>query len=387
MKSDPQNPFAAAAQPATNGAPSLNPFQTATPVNGAAPAETSPFAGVGTDTPFGLVDSSAGRPAKLPERRFPTEPAGSAEVQEEGAVAQSPFEKTGGAQEPVQPSQAAPSPFEAVVGGPSEGFLAEPAGQQPQPPHPAANQARPQQFEQSVAPATPPVPAGPAVEAPVLNGATPFAVPAAAASQAFSPASAPPAGRNGNNGSGHGAFAAPTREEFAVPAQHQSPRYEEPVALKDVVSTPERAPEAAPAQEPSAAPQAAARGPQNPAPQGPSSYAHGGTPQLVLRAIFGVNHELSADEMLQRARTLPGVRNLSVVGPEEAQAMRVLRGSVSRMGFGDEHSIALSSAGGDVDIIEDDGTTLAVLHEDGGYAAGVRETLIIVTRELSRLSS
>ena len=100
-----------------------------------------------------------------------------------------------------------------------------------------------------------------------------------------------------------------------------------------------------------------------------------------------MNHELSADEILQRARTLPGVRNLQVVGHEEAQAMRVLRGSVSRMGFGDEHSISLNSEGGDVDIIDEGGVTLAILHEDGGYAAGVRETLIIVTRELARLTS
>ncbi|MEN8846631.1 MAG: hypothetical protein ABF377_00975 [Akkermansiaceae bacterium] len=91
--------------------------------------------------------------------------------------------------------------------------------------------------------------------------------------------------------------------------------------------------------------------------------------------------------MLQRARTLPGVRNLRIVGAEEAAAMKVLRVSVSRLGFGEEHSIGHSSADGDVDIIEEKGTTVAVLHEDGGYAAGVRETLIIVTRELARLTS
>lgn len=116
-----------------------------------------------------------------------------------------------------------------------------------------------------------------------------------------------------------------------------------------------------------------------------SSVAHAGTPQLVLRAVFGVTHELNANEMLQHALHLPGVRKLAVVGLDEARAMQVLREKVSQLGFGEQHSITLSSRDGDVDIIEEEGTTLAVLHESGGYAPGVRETLIIVTRELAHL--
>lgn len=34
-------------------------------------AEQFPFAGVGTDSPFGLVNSNAGHRANLPKRRFP----------------------------------------------------------------------------------------------------------------------------------------------------------------------------------------------------------------------------------------------------------------------------------------------------------------------------
>lgn len=110
----------------------------------------------------------------------------------------------------------------------------------------------------------------------------------------------------------------------------------------------------------------------------------GETSQLVLRAIFGVTRELDKTEILQRARTLPGIRNLQVVGQTEAAAMAALRNSVQRMGFGDQSSLSLTTSGGVVDIIEETGTTLAVLHE-GTYAAGVRETLIIVARELARL--
>lgn len=116
-----------------------------------------------------------------------------------------------------------------------------------------------------------------------------------------------------------------------------------------------------------------------------ASDVTGETSQLVLRAIFGVTRELDRDEILQRTRTLPGIRNLHIVGQSEGAAMSSLRGSIQRMGFGDHASLALTTSGGVVDFIEEQGTTLAVLHE-GVYAAGVRETLIIVARELSRLS-
>jgi hypothetical protein len=107
--------------------------------------------------------------------------------------------------------------------------------------------------------------------------------------------------------------------------------------------------------------------------------------QLVLRAIFGVARELDRNEILQRARTLPGIRNLQVVGQTEVAAIGALRDSIQRMGFGDRASLALTTSGGVVDIIEEPGTSLAVLHE-GTYSAGVKETLIIVARELSHLS-
>ncbi|MGJ8696338.1 MAG: hypothetical protein ACSHYF_08460 [Verrucomicrobiaceae bacterium] len=397
MYADPNNPFAAAAvQPQSNGNSAPNPFQAASPAR-----EDSPFAGVGDESPFGLVDSGAGRPAKLPERRFPEASAqnGAANGQATSNGA-SPFERASSPQG---------SPFEPVVAGASEGFLAErpsspgsggpfqaveqstgerPAAQQaaPQPQHQAPQpqyqapqpqyQAPPQQQPQHEAPAAAPQmfqQARPEQAPAQRPSSDPFA-PVNPVDTAFAPVSPPPSQANGNNGlaayanGNPGPSAAPApapQNEFVVPAATPVQAAPAPVQAKQ---------EVAPARQVSPH-------------QGPSQVAHAGTPQLVLRAIFGVNHELTADEMLQRARTLPGVRNLRVVGSEEANAMRVLRNSVSQMGFGDEHSIGLSSTGGDVDIIEEEGKTLAVLHEDGGYAAGVRETLIIVTRELARLTS
>ncbi|MGE9267431.1 MAG: hypothetical protein ACQKBY_04990, partial [Verrucomicrobiales bacterium] len=61
-----------------------------------------------------------------------------------------------------------------------------------------------------------------------------------------------------------------------------------------------------------AAPPAAAAAPQ--------SYS-GGMKQLELRAIFGVDHELSSQEIIQRARTLPGVRNVALIGENEMRAL------------------------------------------------------------------
>ncbi|YCM45086.1 hypothetical protein V2O64_03510 [Verrucomicrobiaceae bacterium 227] len=112
---------------------------------------------------------------------------------------------------------------------------------------------------------------------------------------------------------------------------------------------------------------------------------HGEMPQLVLRAIFGVTEELNKAEILERARNLPGIRNIQLVSGDEAKAMSFVRASIQRMGFGDENTMSLHTDAGTVDLIEESGTTLAVLH-GGSYGAGVRETLIIVARELARLA-
>ena len=117
----------------------------------------------------------------------------------------------------------------------------------------------------------------------------------------------------------------------------------------------------------------------------PSRVSPSALKQLELRAIFGVNHELTREEIIQRARTLPGVRNVAIVGDSESRALQVLKESISRLGFGDAELLSLNASSGNVDFIHEIDSTLAVLHE-GDYAPGVRETLIIVTRELGRAS-
>ena len=107
--------------------------------------------------------------------------------------------------------------------------------------------------------------------------------------------------------------------------------------------------------------------------------------QLELRAIFGLDHLLDQKEIIQRARTLPGIRNVTLMGQQEASALSNFRQAMRGMGFGDSHELKLNAGGGDVDFLTEGETTIAVLHE-GSYAPGVQETLIIVARELGKLS-
>lgn len=109
------------------------------------------------------------------------------------------------------------------------------------------------------------------------------------------------------------------------------------------------------------------------------------TRQLELRAIFGVEGEMSREQILQLARDLPGIRELSVVGAGEMNAIDTLGEVMSRFGYGENSSWQISCSGGVVDFISADNTTLAILRE-GRYPAGVWEKLMIVARELGRLN-
>jgi hypothetical protein len=104
--------------------------------------------------------------------------------------------------------------------------------------------------------------------------------------------------------------------------------------------------------------------------------------QLELRAIFGVDRELSADEILQRARALPGVRHLSRVAAREVAAIEGLKHLLPALGL--PGPLKLHAGNAPVDFIREDGVLLAV-QTDGGFAPGVRETLMIIARELGRL--
>jgi hypothetical protein len=104
--------------------------------------------------------------------------------------------------------------------------------------------------------------------------------------------------------------------------------------------------------------------------------------QLELRAIFGVDRELSADEILTRARALPGVRHISRVASREVTAIEGLKNLLPALGL--PGPLKLYAGNTPVDFIRESGVLLAV-QTDGGFAPGVRETLMIIARELGRL--
>ncbi len=104
--------------------------------------------------------------------------------------------------------------------------------------------------------------------------------------------------------------------------------------------------------------------------------------QLELRAIFGVDREMNHEEIVQRARTLPGIRQIARVSEGDVAAVDALKGVIANLGFGNG-AIRLYSGSVPIEFIRE-GKTLLAVQTDGGFAPGVRETLMLVARELGR---
>lgn len=105
--------------------------------------------------------------------------------------------------------------------------------------------------------------------------------------------------------------------------------------------------------------------------------------QLELRAIFGIDREMNADEIIQRTRSLPGIRNVARVHCQEIAFLDSLKKSLHSLGLPSE-SLRLSNGHTFIDFFRHGQTALAV-QVDGAFAPGIRETIMIVTRELDKL--
>lgn len=105
--------------------------------------------------------------------------------------------------------------------------------------------------------------------------------------------------------------------------------------------------------------------------------------KLELRAIFGVDREMSADEIMQRTRSLPGVRHIARIGTADVAALENLKRTLATLGFGGG-AIRLYSGSVPIEFVRDGHTMLAV-QTDGGFAPGVREAIMIVARELEKM--
>jgi hypothetical protein len=198
--------------------------------------------------------------------------------------------------------------------------------------------------------------------APEAGGTSPFDAPAAATSP-FAAAPAP------------AAAAATSPFAFAQP--------EPPPIPQAAPVQPAPAASAAPAAAPAPAPAAASVA--SPVFAEADSYESDSRSirQLELRAIFGVDRELSADEILQRARALPGIRHVARVPAADSGTIDALKRVISGLGFG-AGQVKLYCGAVPIEFIRESNVLLAV-QNDGSFAPGVRETLMIVARELGRL--
>ena len=106
--------------------------------------------------------------------------------------------------------------------------------------------------------------------------------------------------------------------------------------------------------------------------------------QLELRAIFGVDREMNVEEILQRTRALPGMRNIARVSSQDMTALESLKHLLPNLGFG-SGGLKLYAGSVPMEFIREGSVMLAV-RTDGGFAPGVRETLMLVARELGRIS-
>jgi len=316
------------------------------------PPVTSPFAAVARqESPFMVVDDAAearqvepGRPAKVPDRRKADSPFQVAEPAEgfgfEAPVKApaSPFE--------VAPPQAAPvsSPFAAA---PAQPMAASPFSVEPVRGPSPATQAAIAAFGNTGwqdAPVVAPVPAP--------------APPAFA--QQPAPAAFPPA--------------PPAQQQQPAPARQIPAAFAQPAPAQQV---PPAAAAAAPAPTPAPAIKAEVSFDES----NSDSFS---IRQLELRAIFGVDREMNAEEILQRSRSLPGMKNIARVNQQDMSTIEALKNLLPNLGFG---SGALKLYAGSVPLeFIREGQVLLAVQTDGGFAPGVRETLMLVARELGRLS-
>lgn len=105
--------------------------------------------------------------------------------------------------------------------------------------------------------------------------------------------------------------------------------------------------------------------------------------QLELRAIFGVDRELSENEILQRSRALPGIRHLGRIADGDISMIDGIKRVLANLDFGGG-KVQLQCNNAPIDFIRE-GSVLLAVQTDGSFAPGVRETLMIVARELGRM--
>lgn len=188
------------------------------------------------------------------------------------------------------------------------------------------------------------------------------------------------------SGSPFAAFAAPapSRESVREPAlKIDEPAFQpfEPQAPKEVRS--EIASPAVPAAF-TAAPAAVSRVEVAEAVAADGSSDSSSIRQLELKAIFGLDREINSHELLALCGALPRVRNVARIRAEDVVTIEALKSLMTNLGFG-TGALTLQIGSAPLDFIREGKVILAV-QTDGGFAPGVRETLMIAAREMGRMS-
>jgi hypothetical protein len=129
------------------------------------------------------------------------------------------------------------------------------------------------------------------------------------------------------------------------------------------------------------APPAQAPAPQPPLAESPSDSFN--IRQLEMRALFAMDRDMNEDEILQRSGALSGIRQIARVSPQDMALIDALKNLLPRLGFG-SGTLKLYAGSVPLEFIRA-GSCLLAVQTDGGFAPGVRETLMIVARELNRL--
>ncbi|WP_052573320.1 hypothetical protein [Haloferula sp. BvORR071] len=292
-------------------------------------------------------------------------------------------------QEGFAPAPPAKSPFAVADDGPAASpfaVVAEPespfaALREENPPRLAPDPNRPVKLpERRPAAGDPPPIEARSPFAPEAMTPSPFEAPVSADAPFATPAPASAAAAAASPFSFTQEVAAtPPPVPAAAPVQHVAATVSVPTHSHSYAPAPASAPASSLAPAPAAAPASATTSVESESYESDSRAIR----QLELRAIFGVDRELSADEILQRARSLPGIRHLARVPAAEIGTVDGFKRLVGSLGFA-SGMVKLYCGSVPIEFIREGNVMLAV-QNDGAFGPGVRETLMIVARELGRL--
>jgi hypothetical protein len=93
---------------------------------------------------------------------------------------------------------------------------------------------------------------------------------------------------------------------------------------------------------------------------------------------------MSTDEILICTRSLPGIKHVAKIGYNDVASLESFKATLQGHGFGCGN-IRLYFDSMPIEFVRDGQTVLAV-QTNGGFAPGVKEAIMIVARELEKMT-